>query len=190
MCAVHSGAMGASIRAGTLADVRALVRMHAECSPTSIEQRYLAPMPMLGAQLATCLLCPADGFSLVGEAEQEMVAIATVATSDDDPTTAEVGQLVVDRCQRQGIGTAMLLAATRKATRRGYERLELTVQPSNRSVLTMVGATGLRARVTNRDGFTHVLIPLPAGAQPPAIRTAAARSDAARLHSTDASANN
>jgi GNAT superfamily N-acetyltransferase len=43
-----------------------------------------------------------------------------VAPDDDDSAgAAEVGQLVADAYQRQGIGTALLVAAAREAYRRG-----------------------------------------------------------------------
>jgi RimJ/RimL family protein N-acetyltransferase len=182
--------MGAAVRTGTLNDVRALVRMHAECSPATIERRYLSPMPVLGPRLAARLLCPPHGFSLVSVREQDIVAITTVAPFDEDPTTAEVGQLVADRWQRQGIGTALLLAATREAVRMSFRQLVLTVHPDNRAVLNMVNAAGLRARVTTRDGLTQVLISLPYASAPPVTRARGATPSEARLHSTEASANN
>jgi ribosomal protein S18 acetylase RimI-like enzyme len=166
--------MGVVIRSGTLNDVRALVRMHAECSPASVERRYMSPMPVLSSRFASRLLCPVGGFSKVAEQDHQMVGIATVAPDVDDDTarTAEVGELVVDRFQRQGIGTTLLAAAARDASTRGFTALLLSVHPDNRAVIPMVNAAGLRARVNTRDGLTRVAIPL-----------AAARRDAA-VHST------
>jgi GNAT superfamily N-acetyltransferase len=151
--------------------------MHAECSPTSVQQRYLSPMPVLGARLAARLLCPPGGFALVAERENELVGIATVAPFDDEPV-AEAGLLVVDRCQRQGVGTALLAACTREAARLGFTRLVLMAHPDNRAVLSTVNAVGLRARVSTSSGLTSVVMTLPStGGRP-------------RLHSTGASANN
>jgi GNAT superfamily N-acetyltransferase len=50
-------------------------------------------------------------------------------------SAAEVGQLVADRYQWQGIGTAMLAAASREASRLGFAALVLAVHPDNRAVL-------------------------------------------------------
>jgi GNAT superfamily N-acetyltransferase len=152
--------MGEVIRVGTSSDVRALIRMHADCSTTTIERRYLSALPVLSARFAARLLCPVGGFSLV--TERGLVAIATVAPDvhDGNQGIAEVGQLVADRYQRQGIGTAMLAAASREASRRGFAALVLAVHPDNRAVLPMVNAAGLRARISTRDGLTRVLIPL------------------------------
>jgi ribosomal protein S18 acetylase RimI-like enzyme len=182
--------MGVAIRAGTLSDIRALVRMHAECSPETIERRYLSPMPVLGPRLAARLLSPVDGFSLLGERAHQVVGISTVARYDDDPSTGEVGLLVVDPCQRQGVGTALLMSAAREAARRSFGALLLTVHPHNRAVLSMVNATGLRAHVSTHDGFTQVAVSLGRSAPSPVGRAPGATPSRARLHSTEPSANN
>jgi GNAT superfamily N-acetyltransferase len=153
--------MRTDIRVGTQADVRGLVQMHAECSPAAVEQRYLSPMPVLGARCAARLLCPPGGFSLVAERDLRVVGVTTVAPDDDDAAgAAEVGQLVSDAYQRQGIGTALLVAAAREAYRRGFTALRLAVSPGNRAVLPMVNAAGLRAKISTSDGLTRVEIPL------------------------------
>ena len=61
-----------------------------------------------------------------------------------DGGRADVGLLVADEFQGQGIGTALLLAAAREAARRDFAELVLTVHPDNPAVLPMVHATGLR----------------------------------------------
>jgi GNAT superfamily N-acetyltransferase len=136
--------------------------MHAECSPAAVEQRYLSPMPVLGARFAAKLLCPPGGFSLVAERDHRVVGVTTVAPYDDDDAAgaAEVGQLVCDAYQRQGVGTALLVAAAREAYRWGFTALQLAVSPANRAVLPMVNAAGFRARISTSDGLTRVEIPL------------------------------
>jgi GNAT superfamily N-acetyltransferase len=165
--------MGTDIRVGTRADVRGLLRMHAECSPAALEQRYLSPMPVLAARLAANLLCPPGGFSLVAEREHGIVGVTTVAPDDDDAAgAAEVGQLVSDAHQRQGIGTALLVAAAREAYRRGFTALRLAVSPGNRAVLPMVNAAGLRARISTSAGLTRVEIPLVRASRASAVHSA------------------
>jgi GNAT superfamily N-acetyltransferase len=135
--------------------------MHAECSPAAVEQRYLSPMPVLAARFAAKLLCPPGGFSLVAERDHRVVGVTTVAPDDDDAAgAAEVGQLVCDAYERQGSGTALLVAAAREAYRWGFTALRLAVSPANRAVLPMVNTAGLRARVSTSDGLTRVEIPL------------------------------
>jgi GNAT superfamily N-acetyltransferase len=125
-----------------------------------VEQRYLSPIPALGAPFAAKLLCPPGGFSLVAERDHRVVDVTTVAPDDDDAGAADVGQLVSDAYQRQGIGTALLVAAAQEAYRRGFTALRLAVRPGNRAVLPMVNAAGFRARISTSDGLTRVEIPL------------------------------
>ena len=106
------------------------------------------------------LLCPPGGFSLVAERDHRVVGVTTVAPDDDAAGAAEVGQLVSDAYQRQGIGTALLVAAAQEAYRRGFTALRLVVSPGSRAVLPMVKAAGLRARITPPDGLIRVEIPL------------------------------
>jgi GNAT superfamily N-acetyltransferase len=147
-------------------------------------------MPVLGPRLAARLLNPVDGFSLVAERGRELVGITTVAAYEDDTSTGEVGLLVVDHCQRQGLGTTLLTTATREATRRSLSGLLLTVHPDNRAVVAMVSAAGLRAHVSTRDGFTHVTVPLTRFAPSPVTRAPGVATGPSRLHSTEQSANN
>ncbi len=159
------------LRAGALEDVRELVRMHGRCSQLSLTRRYLAPMPVLSTSLAGRLLRPPGGFSFVAERGGVLAGIATVAPYVDadswarasgphTPARADVGQLVADHLQRQGIGTSLLLAAAREAGRRGFEELVMAVQPDNSAVLRLVHAAGLRARVGMRDGLTQIAVTL------------------------------
>lgn len=174
--------MGQGIRFGALSDVRALIRMHAACSDETVLRRYLAPLPVLAPRLASRLLAPPGGFSMVAERAGELAGIISVAPDAADgeaPDAADVGALVVDAWQRQGIGTELLVAAVREASRT-FREIALTTHPANRAVLPTVHAAGLRARVRHHDGLVQIVVPL-AGLAP--------RDDPA-LHSLGASAKN
>ncbi len=145
--------------------------MHGRCSQLSLTRRYLAPMPVLDARLAGRLLCPPGGFSFVAERGGVLAGIATVAPYVDADSWAEVsdphsplrgdmGQLVADQFQRQGVGTSLLLASAREAGRRDFEELAMTVHPDNPAVLRLVHAAGLRAHVGMRDELTHISVSL------------------------------
>jgi GNAT superfamily N-acetyltransferase len=151
--------MADDVRRGSRADVRDLVRMHAVCSPTTLRRRFLAPMPVMSTGLAAALLEPEGGFSVVAERRGAIAAIITVSPTDDTGV-AEVGLLVADEWQRHGLGTSLLNAVVREAGREGFEQLHMVVHPDNTGVLPMISATGLRARVSTRDGVTHVRVPL------------------------------
>jgi GNAT superfamily N-acetyltransferase len=136
-----------------------MVRMYADCSPTTLRRRFLTATPTLSTRGALDLLTPEGGFSVVAERRDALAAVITVAPAAE-LGTAEVGLLVADAWQRQGIGTALLVAAAREAGREGFDQLHLTVHPDNRGVLPMVSSAGLRAHVATRDGITHVVVPL------------------------------
>jgi hypothetical protein len=72
-----------------------------------VTRRYLSPLPVLGSRLATRLLLPPDGFSLVVERDAGLVAVTTVARYCDPSVVsrADLGLLVADEFQGQGIGT-------------------------------------------------------------------------------------
>lgn len=159
--------MREDIRAGTLGDVRPLVQMHASCSPASVERRYLAPMPVLQHRMAAQLLCPVDGFSRVTFRGDLMVGIATVAPDPhEDDDTAEIGQLVLDQFQRQGIGSALLAVAASDAAALGFGRLVMVVHPDNTAVLRMVRAVEMRAKIGMHEGLVRVTICLTGRARP------------------------
>jgi GNAT superfamily N-acetyltransferase len=149
---------GAVVRRGTLGDARALIAMHRECAPETLEARFLTPMPNLTAEQAVELLQPVDGFSLVADASGTLAGLITVAPGAD--RIAAVGLLVSDAWHGRGIGTALLHAAVREATAAGIAELHFTVHPTNTAVYPMINAAGLRARVSTREGITSVDIPL------------------------------
>jgi GNAT superfamily N-acetyltransferase len=118
-------------------------------------------MPVLQHRLAAQLLCPAEGFSHVAFRGDIMAGIATVASDpDEDDDTAEIGLLVLDRFQREGIGSALLTTAASKAAGLGFRQLVMSVHPANKAVLPMVGAVDLRAKVGMHDGLVRVTLSL------------------------------
>jgi GNAT superfamily N-acetyltransferase len=145
------------IRPGVLSDVRGLVRLHEGCSDQTVLRRYLSPLPVLSPRLAARLLMPPGGFSVVAERRGGLVGIVSIAP--DGEGVGEVGALVADAWQRQGIGTQLLMAATRRASE-SFGELFLVAHPSNGAVMPMVHAAGLRALVRQRDGLLQVRVPL------------------------------
>jgi GNAT superfamily N-acetyltransferase len=150
--------MEGTVRRGALGDVHALIQMHDHCTPETIQACFLAPVPVMSAELATELLLPAGGFSLVAERSGALGGLITVAPAARG--SAGVGLLVADSWQRAGIGTGLLHGAVREATQVGFDELHFKVHPSNSAVYPMISAAGLRARVSTREGITFVDIPL------------------------------
>jgi GNAT superfamily N-acetyltransferase len=161
--------MALGIRPGVLSDVRELVRMHEGCSDQTVLRRYLSPLPVLSPRLAARLLVPPGGFSVVAERQGRLAGIVSVAP--DGEGVGEVGALVADAWQRQGIGTQLLIAAAREASQI-FDELALVAHPSNRAVMPMVHAAGLRARVRHQNGLLQIWVPLVSRSRPdPASRS-------------------
>lgn len=152
--------MAGGLRRGIAGDVRGLIRMHAECSDTTVRRRFLSPLPTMSSSLALQLLTPPGGFSLVADRGGRLAAVITVAPDQPGSADAEAGLLVADAWQRRGIGTALLSMAVREAPRAGFTALHLRVLPDNPAVVAMIAAAGLRARVSSHDGVTQIVVPL------------------------------
>jgi GNAT superfamily N-acetyltransferase len=151
------------LRPGALSDVRSLTAMHARCSTDTLYRRFHAPLPRLSPRLARALLVPVEGLSLVASVGGEIVASGMLAlVADDDPreVTAELGILVEDGFQRQGIGTRLLHELAVEAASQGVDTLLCTVQPDNDAVLATIRRAQLKARVSVVDGVTQYRIPV------------------------------
>ena len=152
--------MPPTIRPGKPADARGLVRLHAASSTGTLQGRFLRPVAALTAAEALSLLSPQGGFSLVTERDDAIAGIITVVPRPHDPEVAEAGLWVGDPWHGKGIGTSLLVAAARSAASAGYQEMMITVLPTNRAVMPMVNAAGLRARVSTREGRTYVAFSL------------------------------
>jgi GNAT superfamily N-acetyltransferase len=152
---VHPGTV--AVRRGSVDDVGALIAMHDRCSAETVLRRYHAPVPRMSPRLARALLEPVDGLSLLATSGDQVVAAGVLATG---PVGSEVGLMVEDRWQRQGLGTRLLRGLAEEAARRGLTRLVCLVQPENNAVLSTVRRAGLRAHVSWVDGMTQCEIPV------------------------------
>lgn len=140
------------LRAGTAADVPAVLAMHERCSAETLRRRYHAPAPRLRERLALALLEPAGGQSMVLVADEEVVGVGMLV---EGPDGTELGLMIEDRWQRQGHGTRMLRALAVEAARRGADEVVCAVEPDNDAVLRTIGRSGLRALVSYADGLTQ-----------------------------------
>jgi len=134
------------VRVATLADARALVRMHDRCSTETIYRRYDAPLPRLTDRLAARLLSNSGG-ALVAVAGTEVVGVATLTDSAAGANTVDLTVLVEDAWQRRGIGSRLLATAARMARGRGASEVVLRTRTGNPSLLPAVFASGLRGRI-------------------------------------------
>jgi len=109
------------------------------------------------------MLAPTAGWSLLAQLQGEQVRGDVVGFTSVAPVSAsevEVGLLVEDRNQRQGLGTCLLYAVAMDAAARGYDSITCLTQPGNRAVLTTVQRAGLIGRVAWHDGLLKISIPV------------------------------
>lgn len=146
------------VRPGDLHDVELVEAMHSRCSDQSIFRRFHAPLSMVSTRMARQLLAPPAGWSLVAQQEEDVVAVACAAPVSD--SEVELGLLVEDRCQRQGLGARMLHAVAVDAAARGFESVHCVAQPDNTALISTVCKAGLIGRVTWKDGLVQVSVPV------------------------------
>jgi GNAT superfamily N-acetyltransferase len=140
------------LRPGTPDDVQMLTAMHERCSAETLRRRYHGSMPRLAPLVARALLDPADGWSVVAVPDQDAVAgIASYAP--DREGMHDVGLLVEDRWQRQGLGTRLLLTLARAAFECGIPALTCATQPDNTAVVQTIRSAGFRPRIRMIDGL-------------------------------------
>ena len=146
------------VRPGELHDVELVRAMHGRCSDLSMVRRFHAPLSIVSTRMARQMLTPTAGWSLVAQQDADIVAVASVAPVSE--SEVEVGMLVEDRRQRQGLGSRLLHAVATDAAARGYESVRCVTQPDNTAVLATVCRAGLIGRVTWHDGLLQVSVPV------------------------------
>jgi GNAT superfamily N-acetyltransferase len=149
------------LRYGAAADHARVAALHDRCSDESRYRRFHAPLPRTPLALIRQTLEPDNGWSVVAEADGDVVGMACVgplSTCD-----LEVGILVEDAQQGRGIGTRLLTEVATEAATRGYRTLLCLTQPDNDAVLATVARSGLPSRTTGYDGLMSVVIHLPTG---------------------------
>jgi GNAT superfamily N-acetyltransferase len=139
------------------ADGGLLDAIHAGLSAQSRYQRYHGAKPRLSARERGFFTATdgRDHVALVAlEGGVTPVGVARYVRLADDPRAADIAAEVVDRRQRQGLGSDLIGRVARRAAAAGIERLTATV----------LSETGLRAalvrrgwRVRSFDGPTTTL---------------------------------
>jgi RimJ/RimL family protein N-acetyltransferase len=76
------------------------------------------------------------------------------------PGTAEVAFAVIDECQGQGLGAALLRHLARIARDAGLKEFTAEVLPDNASMLKVFEKSGLKSRLKRDSGVVHVTLQL------------------------------
>jgi GNAT superfamily N-acetyltransferase len=145
-------------RLGEIQDVDDVAALHARCTPRTLERRFHAEHPRITPRIARELVTPTAGWSRVAELDDRIVGLAVAGPIST--FEVEVGLIVEDAHQRQGIGTRLLHETAVEAATRGYQVLRSLTQPDNGRVLATVRNAGLIARMSWRDGLLHIDMPL------------------------------
>jgi GNAT superfamily N-acetyltransferase len=93
-----------------------------------------------------------DHEALLAVVGDETVGVVRFVRRDDDPRSADVALEVVDRWQRQGLGSALLGRIARRARHEGVDRFFASVLQSNESMLATIRSLRAPWVTTSRSG--------------------------------------
>ena len=155
------------IRPATGDDAEGVRRLHARCSATSRQRRYLGGTQAPADARLRRMLEPVAGLTLVavhhdpGTGTEQIVAMANLLAEGD---LGEVALLVEDGWQRRGIGTVLLRRLIAYAERGGFAALVAHIGTDNVAMLRTLRRLG--SGPIDRDGvMLTVTMPI-AGRQP------------------------
>jgi GNAT superfamily N-acetyltransferase len=146
-----------ALRHGELNTVREL------CARLSLRTRYLrflSPMPVLPESLLRMLADVDDPrrLTLIAELDDaaggNVVALGNMAAVDDDH--AELGLVVADAWQRQGIGVALAARLLHAAELRGYQRFVVHGLWDNPALRPVLSHTADVVSATMRSGVSEI----------------------------------
>jgi GNAT superfamily N-acetyltransferase len=132
------------IRAALPGDADALVAMHDRCSLESRVARWHAPIRGIPASYLSEVTAGAPSHAGVvatkGGEPAQLIGLASACLVS--PGAWELGVLVEDACQRQGVGRAMLRALVDEVLRRGARELLAVSLDERRAVLRNLAELG------------------------------------------------
>ena len=133
----HGREVELRIRPPGWCDVRPIRELYDRLSPRARYLRFFSPMPRLPQPWLNSLVCiDRRRLALLAEVRTvegyEVVAVGDYSATDDH--TVEVGLLVGDDWQQQGIGTALALELLQAAAALGFDRFVAHVLGENVAV--------------------------------------------------------
>jgi N-acetylglutamate synthase-like GNAT family acetyltransferase len=149
------------VRPAGVADLPAIVDLHARCSDQTLRYRYLSARPPR-AELLRALLQRTE--TLVAERDGRIVAMGNLHLVGP---VAELALLVEDAWQGNGLGSRLGAALTGRAVDLGADELVAVTAGSNQRVHVLLADIGLRMSVHYVDGVAYVRGPLPPDAVTP-----------------------
>ncbi len=122
-------------------DDRLLVQMFHNCSPMTIYQRFLTPVNELTPGMARYLssVDHCNRAALIAETDGEPIGVARYEVTKD-AGSVELGLLVIDAWQNQGLGRILLREILRAAEENGIHRFCAYVLGENRRMLRLLAS--------------------------------------------------
>jgi len=155
----RDGGRAIAIRPVRPADLAELGSFFAGLSVESRYLRFFAPVTPTHDMLALMAGRPANVDAIVAVADGEIVGHAMAADGRDGQAT-DVGVVVADAWQHQGVGAVLMRALVARAQARGVASLAMDVLPGNRRVLAMLLAHWPDAAVGRSPDSFDIRIPL------------------------------
>jgi RimJ/RimL family protein N-acetyltransferase len=163
------------IRALRQCEMEPVRAFYARLSARSRYLRFFSPMPVLSDSMLRLITCGdyRRRLALVGELilpnATDLVALANFGANDEG--AAEVGLVVGDEWQRQGIGTALATRMMDAAEARGFDRFVAHVLWENHAVVRkLIGRLGDVVSATMDYGVARMTfvrnVPLTASGRP------------------------
>jgi GNAT superfamily N-acetyltransferase len=135
------------VRAAVPGDRVGVAAMLDRCGPESLFYRFLHPVRSTPVWYVEMTVSSGTGrLALVVEAAGYVIGIGELHQLA--PDTAEIGMLIEDRYQRQGVGTQLLGRIVEEAARRDMCALSALVSGENDHVIRMLGRIGALTVVT------------------------------------------
>jgi GNAT superfamily N-acetyltransferase len=152
------------IRRADRVDPGALAAFFAGLSTRTRYLRFFAPLtPTTGMLRYLCGRGPGHVDALVALRDGVIVGHAMAADRPGPPAgpAADIGVVVADAWQGQGVGSALVRALVHRAQARGVTVLTMDVLPGNSQVFTMIGDHWPRARTERTSDGVAVQVRLP-----------------------------
>ena len=134
--------------------------LYARLSPDTRYLRFFSPMPLLPDPVLRLLSCVDYSRQLALLAELNTAdgvhAVALGSFAAIDHNTAEVGVVVADQWQRQGIGTALASRVLLAAEARGFDRFVAHVLDGNGVIRRLLDRAAFIVSMRTRHAVSEV----------------------------------
>lgn len=131
-------------------------------SPDSLALRFFGAMSGEGLRRSAREMARGRGddyFALVGTLGFQARVVGHAMYAGARADHAEVAFLVADRCQGQGLGSALLGQLAQIASQRGINLFEASVRPQNHQMLKVFQDSGFVVQVRPEPGEIRVTFP-------------------------------